>query len=84
MRSRISGKQFGFIKGVETRDAMFSLVYRYSEMNWDTLVCFAVYQKAFDKIQCQKIIRELKDIQAMLRRYIQDVRKLKNWNSFQR
>lgn len=61
---RISDTQFGFMKGVGTRDALFSiqvLFQRCRDVNCDIFACFIDYEKAFDKIQHEKMMQILKD-----------------------
>jgi len=60
---RVADIQFGFMKGVGTGEALFSiqvLFQRCRDMNCDIYTCFVDYQKAFDKVQHQKMIQVLK------------------------
>jgi len=50
--------QFGFRGGFGTRDALFTLqvlVQRCRDVNKDVFLCFIDYEKAFDRVQHQKI-----------------------------
>uniref|UniRef100_A0A8D8Z4U1 Craniofacial development protein 2 n=1 Tax=Cacopsylla melanoneura TaxID=428564 RepID=A0A8D8Z4U1_9HEMI len=61
---RVTDTQFGFMKGVGTRDALFSLqvlFQRCRDMNCNIYTCFIDYQKAFDKIQHQKMMEVLQN-----------------------
>uniref|UniRef100_A0A8D8Q762 Craniofacial development protein 2 n=1 Tax=Cacopsylla melanoneura TaxID=428564 RepID=A0A8D8Q762_9HEMI len=62
---RVANTQFGFMKGVGTRDALFSLqvlFQRCRDVNCDIYACFVDYQKAFDRIRHEKMIEILKTI----------------------
>lgn len=61
----LSNSQFGFRKGLGTREAILSLVVmaeRCLDMRKDLYVCFVDYEKAFDRIKHEKIIEELNRI----------------------
>ena len=61
----ISGSQFGFRRGVETRDAIESmrmLIQRNLEYNNNMYVCFADFEKAFDRVSWPKMMTILKTI----------------------
>jgi len=60
----ISAEQFGFRKGLGTRDALFGLqvlVQRSLDMNKDVYACFIDFEKAFDKVQHSKMLKALQD-----------------------
>jgi len=60
----ISAEQFGFRKGLRTRDALFGLqvlVQRSLDMNKDVYACFIDFEKAFDKVQHGKMLKALQD-----------------------
>ena len=60
----ISETQFGFRKGLGTRDALFALqilVQRCWDVNKDVYLCFIDYEKAFDRVQHSKLIEILKN-----------------------
>jgi hypothetical protein len=62
----ISKNQFGFRKGVGTRDAigvMRVLAERSIEHGNDVYVCFVDFEKAFDRVNWIKMMEILKDIQ---------------------
>lgn len=61
---QVSPTQFGFMKGLGTRDALFSiqvLIQRCRDMNCDVYACFIDYSKAFDKVKHNKMITVLQD-----------------------
>uniref|UniRef100_A0A8D8VL77 Craniofacial development protein 2 n=2 Tax=Cacopsylla melanoneura TaxID=428564 RepID=A0A8D8VL77_9HEMI len=60
----VSPTQFGFMKGLGTRDALFSihvLFQRCRDMNCNIYACFIDYQKAFDRVKHNKMIEILQD-----------------------
>uniref|UniRef100_A0A8D8SXR8 Craniofacial development protein 2 n=1 Tax=Cacopsylla melanoneura TaxID=428564 RepID=A0A8D8SXR8_9HEMI len=61
---QVSPTQFGFMKGLGTRDALFSvqvLFQRCRDMNCNIFACFIDYQKAFDKVKHNKMMEVLQD-----------------------
>lgn len=55
----IKKTQFGFRNGLGTRDALFTfqvLIQRTRDMNNDVYVCFLDYEKAFDRVQHNKLL----------------------------
>ena len=73
LKSRIGGKveaslgddQFGFRKGLGTRDAIAALSIlseRAMEFNQEVLVAFIDYEKAFDRVEWSKLMEIMKDI----------------------
>ena len=63
--SEISEEQFGFRKGIGTRDAVFvirMLGERSLEMQKDLYAIFVDYEKAFDRVKHQEIVNDLKSI----------------------
>ena len=53
IRPQISQKQFGFVAGKGTRNAVFTLrvlVERAIYVQKDLYICFVDYEKAFDKV----------------------------------
>lgn len=59
----IGSTQFGFRNGVGTREAVFSLnvlTQRCRDMNVDVYACFIDYQRAFDCVSHEKLIRILR------------------------
>ena len=57
--------QFGFREGLGTREALFALkvlLQKSREYNKDVFVCFIDFQKAFDRVQHDKLIENLKSI----------------------
>lgn len=62
--SQISPNQFGFIKGVGTREALFAvqvLFQRCRDMNCDVYACLIDYQKAFDRVKHEMRVKILKE-----------------------
>ena len=58
----ISDTQFGFCKGLGTREALFALnvlSQRCLDINQDLQVCFIDYNKAFDKVRHDLLIETL-------------------------
>lgn len=61
----ISESQFGFRNGLGTREALFSLqilVERCRDVNVDVYLCFVDYEKAFDRVQHEKLLEILTKI----------------------
>ena len=59
LEERIGQSQFGFVSGLGTREALFSvqvLVQRCRDVNVDVHLCFIDFEKAFDKIKHQKLL----------------------------
>ncbi|KAL0279224.1 UNVERIFIED_CONTAM: hypothetical protein PYX00_000829 [Menopon gallinae] len=78
---QISDTQLGFRGGLGTRDALFAiqvLVQRCLDMNKDVFLCFIDYEKAFDRVQHEKMIQILQQVGLDSR----DVRIIANlyWN----
>lgn len=62
--SQISPNQFGFIKAVGTREALFAvqvLVQRCRDVNCDVYACLVDYQKAFDRVKHDKMVKILRE-----------------------
>lgn len=62
---QISCTQFGFRNALGTREALFSiqvLFQRARDVNHDIFACFIDYQKAFDKVQHDKMMEILESI----------------------
>lgn len=62
---QVSPTQFGFRNAVGTREALFSiqvLFQRCRDVNCDVYACFIDYQKAFDRVQHQKMTDTLRNI----------------------
>lgn len=62
---KIAPKLFRFLNVVGTRDALFSLqvlFQRYRDVNCNVFVCLLDYQKAFDHVRHDIMIRILKEI----------------------
>ncbi|KAL1446308.1 hypothetical protein WDU94_012325 [Cyamophila willieti] len=60
---QISRNQFGFVNAVGTREALFAvqvLVQRCRDVNCDVFCCLIDYQKAFDRVQHEKMVEILK------------------------
>ena len=58
----IAEEQFGFSNGIGTRDGIFAiqaLCEQTIEMQKEVYVCFIDYEKAFDKVQHEKMIELL-------------------------
>src|SRR5215469_2639429 len=74
IRPQISEKQYEFVKGKGTRNAIFvlrNLAEKTLEVNQDLYLCFVDYEKAFDKVKHEDLLNE-------------DVRKTRNrWERFE-
>ena len=65
IENEISELQSGFMAGKGTREGIFNLrmiCERYSEVNQDVYACFIDYEKAFDRVNHEKMIKCLNDI----------------------
>lgn len=65
IEENISNTQFGFRNGFGTRDALFGyqvLLQRCWDMNQSVYVCFIDYEKAFDRVRHDKLMKILCDI----------------------
>ena len=63
----LSRSQFGFRKGVGTRDAigvMRLIGERSIENGKDVFVCFVDFEKAFDRVNWSKMMKVLRDIKV--------------------
>lgn len=63
IEEHIADSQFGFRKGLGTREALFSiqvLIQRCRDVNTDVFMCFVDLEKAFDKVQHDKMVDILK------------------------
>lgn len=79
LESQLSDSQFGFRNGLGTREALFFiqvLVQRCRDVNRPVFLCFIDFEKAFDKVQHNKLIEILRtfhldknDVQAILKLY---------------
>lgn len=61
----LTDTQFGFRGGFGTRDALFAmqvLVQRCRDMNKDIFLCFIDYEKAFDRVQHEKLLELLQRV----------------------
>jgi len=77
----ISNTQFGFRRGFGTREALFSiqvLIQRARDINADVFACFIDFEKAFDRVQHDKLISILnqsgidgRDVQIISKLYLQ-------------
>lgn len=57
--------QFGFIKGLGTREALFSvklLVQKCYDQRQDVFICFIDYQRAFDNVKHEPLMERLQEI----------------------
>lgn len=62
---RMGNTQFGFRNGFGTREALFSmqvLTQRCRDMNVDVFACFIDYEKAFDMVQHDRLIKILSQL----------------------
>lgn len=62
LEENISETQFGFRKGLGTREALFALnvlIQRSMDVNQHVYACFVDYNKAFDKVQHDKMMQLL-------------------------
>ena len=78
LEDEIAEEQFGFISGSGTRDGIFTLqtiCERAFEMQRERYLCFIDYEKAFDKVQHEKMIKML-DNQNIGKENIRIIRKL--------
>ena len=60
IRPQIFEEQYGFVKGKGTRNALFALrnlAEKALEVNQDLYLCFADYEKAFDKVNHEDLIK---------------------------
>ena len=78
---QIGEEQFGFVKGKGTRNAIFAmrmLSEKNIEVDRDLYLCFVDYEKAFDKVKHEELIRMLQRINIDGK----DLRIIKNlyWN----
>ena len=65
IENEISELQSGFMAGKGTRKGIFNLrmiCERYSEVNQDVYACFIDYEKLFDRVNHEKMIKCLNDI----------------------
>lgn len=63
IEDHIGDTQFGFRKGLGTREALFSievLVQRSRDVNSDVFLCFIDFEKAFDRVRHEKMIEVLR------------------------
>lgn len=63
LEQHISATQFGFRNGLGTREALFSiqvLIQRCRDVEVDVFLCFIDFEKAFDRVQHDKMIEILK------------------------
>ena len=59
----IEETQFGFRRGLGTREALFAfnvLIQRCMDVNQDIYACFIDYNKAFDKVRHDQLMNVLK------------------------
>ena len=67
IRPEISEEQYGFVKGKGTANAIFTLrmiTERAIEMQRDVFLCFIDYEKAFDTVRHEEMLKMLADIQV--------------------
>ena len=81
IRPELSQAQFGFVSGKGTRNAIFCLrtiAERSIEVQKNLYVCFVDYEKAFDKVKHEELLKLLRDIHLDGR----DLRLIQNlyWN----
>src|SRR5215469_6237659 len=81
IRPQISEEQYGFVKGKGTRNAIFALrnlAEKALEVNQDLYLCFADYEKAFDKAKHENLMKMLEKLEIDGK----DLRIIKNlyWN----
>ncbi|KAI5734561.1 hypothetical protein M8J77_007970 [Diaphorina citri] len=87
LEAGISDSQFGFRSGMGTREALFAvniLIQRCLDLNKDIHACFIDFEKAFDKVQHEKLKQILiqknintKDIQIITSLYWNQTAKIK-------
>src|SRR5215469_13381289 len=81
IRPQISEEQYGFAKGKGTRNAIFvqrNLAEKTLEVNQDLYLCFVDYEKAFDKVKHEDLMKMLERLEIDGK----DLRIIKNlyWN----
>ena len=81
IRPQISEEQYGFVKGKGTRNAIFvlrNLAEKTLEVNQDLYLCFVDYEKAFDKVKHEDLMKMLERLEIDGK----DLRIIKNlyWN----
>ena len=65
IRENIEEEQYGFTKGMETRNAIFVLrtvLERALEIQKDVYLCFVDFQKAFDTVKHEQMIEMLGEV----------------------
>ena len=65
IQPEISDEQFGFVSGKGTRNAIFCLrtiAERSIEVQKNLYICFVDYEKAFDKVKHEEMLKLLRDI----------------------
>lgn len=63
LEEHIGETQFGFRKGLGTREALFSLnvlIQRARDVNCDVFACFIDFEKAFDRVNHRKLLETLR------------------------
>ncbi|RVE51364.1 hypothetical protein evm_003919 [Chilo suppressalis] len=78
---QLGDSQFGFRSGVGTREALFAvqvLIQKCLDMQQDVYLCFIDYEKAFDRVRHDRLIKILNDVGLDNK----DIRIIKNlyWN----
>src|SRR5215469_9357153 len=66
IRSQISEEQYGFLKGKGIRNAIFALrnlAEKAFEVNQDLYLCFVDYEKAFDKVKHEDLMKMLEKLE---------------------
>src|SRR5215469_5102748 len=66
IRPQISEEQYGFVKEKETRNAIFALrnlAEKALEVNQDLYLCFLDYEKAFDKVKHENLMKMLERLE---------------------
>ena len=77
IENEVDEYQSGFIKGKGTREGIFNMrtiAEKYLQVNKDVYVCFIDYEKAFDRVNHEKLISNMDDIGVRER----DMRFIKN------